>query len=104
MKADVRGFSAFSEHHESTDITIFAKMYEIGRLGSLRVYLPTYIKQGSEIKVTMICPKMRKSRVVKGYHTHRAFRNFENNCEVDEPKVILGDLLKTHFGVGAGKG
>ena len=64
-------------------------MHELGNLGSLKTYLQAYIKPGSEIKVTMIFPKMRKGRQVKGYRTHRAFKEFEYNCEADEPKVIL---------------
>ena len=65
------------------------KMHETGELGSLRIYLPSCIKKGSEIKVTMIHPKMRKRIPVKGYRTHRPFKEFEYNCEADEPKVIL---------------
>lgn len=65
------------------------KMYEIGRLGSLRIHLPTYIRPGSEIKVTMIYPKMSKGRTVKGYRAHREFNDYEYNCDADEPKVIL---------------
>jgi len=65
------------------------KMDEVGKLRSLRIYLPTYKKNGTDIKVTMIYPKMRNGKQVKGYSTHRAFKEFEYNCEADEPKVIL---------------
>lgn len=65
------------------------RMYEIGRLGSLRIPLPSHIRPGTEIKVTMSYPKMSKRRTVKGYRAHRIFKDFEYNCDTDEPKVIL---------------
>ena len=65
------------------------KMHEIGELRSLRIHLPAHLRPGSEIKATMIYPRMKKKREIKGYRTHRAFKDFEYNCEADEPKVIL---------------
>ena len=71
------------------------KMQEIAEIKNLSILLPTYIKKGSEIKITMIFPKMRKGRMVKGYRTHRIFNDFEYRQKTDEPKVTL-DLRKAY--------
>jgi len=65
------------------------KMHELRELRSLRIRMPSGIKPGSEIKAAMIFPKMRKGRPVKGYRTHRAFKEFEYSNDTDEPKVSL---------------
>ncbi len=65
------------------------KMDEMRKLGSLRIHLSSYIRPGSEIKVTMIHPKMSKRKQVAGYNTYRQFKEFEYNADADEPKVIL---------------
>lgn len=69
------------------------RMQDIGDLRSLSIHLPVDPKPGTDIKVTMIYPKMRNRKEIKGYRAHRSFKDFEYNHEAGEYKIIL-DLKK----------
>lgn len=71
------------------------KMQELGGFSHLSINLPVEPKAGTEIKVAMIYPKMVKRRAVKGYRTHRVFKDFEYHNEANESKVTL-DLREAY--------
>lgn len=65
------------------------KMHELAGFGNLSINLPEEPKHGTDIKVVMIYPKMVKKRAVKGYRTHRVFKDFEYHNEANESKITL---------------
>ena len=71
------------------------KTHELGRFGNFSIHLPVEPKPGTEIKVAMIYPKMVKRRAVKGYRTHRVFKDFEYHNEANESKITL-DLKEAY--------
>jgi class 3 adenylate cyclase len=81
------------------------KMDELRTLGGLRIELPSSIKPGSELKVTMIHPKMKNRRPVAGYRTIRPFKDYEYSADTAEPKVVLNlnEAYKYLRGIGVQK-
>ena len=71
------------------------KMHEMGGFSHFSIHLPVEPKPGTEIKVVMIYPKMVKRRAVKGYRTHRVFKDFEYHNEANETKITL-DLREAY--------
>jgi len=71
------------------------KMQELSGFRNLSLHLPVEPKPSTEIKVAMIYPKMVKRRVVKGYRTHRVFKDFEYHNEANESKITL-DLKEAY--------
>ncbi len=65
------------------------KVQELSRFGNFSIHLPVEPKTGTEIKVVMIYPKMVKRRAVKGYRTHRVFKDFVYHNEAHDPKITL---------------
>ncbi|NLD35661.1 MAG: hypothetical protein GX654_02210 [Desulfatiglans sp.] len=65
------------------------KMQEMAGFGNFSIHLPIEPKPGTEIKVAMIYPKMVKKRAVRGYRTHRVFKDFEYHNEAQESKITL---------------
>ena len=67
----------------------------MGRFSHFSVHLPVEPKPGTEIKVAMIYPKMVRKKAVKGYRTHRVFKDFEYQNEANESKITL-DLKEAY--------
>ena len=65
------------------------KTHELAGFGNLSISLPVEPKHDTEIKVAMIYPKMVKRRAVKGYRTHKVFKDFEYHNEANESKITL---------------
>ena len=86
--------SPMVEDNWHTIYTTF-KMHELESFNNLSIHLPVDPKTGTEIKVAMIYPKMVKRRPVKGYRTHRVFKDFEFHNEANEYKITL-DLKEAY--------
>ncbi len=71
------------------------KMQEMAGFNNFSIHLPVEPKPGTEIKVVMIYPKMVRKLAVKGYRTHRVFKDFEYHNKAHEPKITL-DLKNSY--------
>lgn len=62
---------------------------ELMKLSNFRVHLPVAAKSQSKVTVTLISPKMKDGKEVKGYVRFREFKDFKYSSKAGEQIVIL---------------